>query len=81
MYIDRRHKYFVFALVLLGIIVVSEFVVPGLVWWQRWLFIYIPVGIAVELLSRYMGWWVPPPQDEWDAMTPEQREASRFKRH
>jgi hypothetical protein len=78
MYIDRRHKYFVYALTLVAVIVVVELLLPGLAWWQRWLFVYAPIGVAIDYLARYMGWYQPEPKDEWDAMTPEQRAAERF---
>lgn len=80
MYIDRRHKYFVWGLSLVLAIIAVEVVAPDLVWWQRWLFAYAPIGIAVTLLARAMGWYVDPPTNEWDAMTPEERERVRFSR-
>ena len=80
MYRDRRHKYFIIALTLATIILLTEVFFPDLVWWQRWLLLYLPAGIAIQLLAQFMGWWVKEPNDDWDAMTPEQREASRYKR-
>jgi hypothetical protein len=78
MFIDRRHKYFLIILAIGLSIFIREAWFPEIAYWKFILFVWIPVAAALEVFARFMGWVLPEPTDEWDSLSPEERERQRF---